>query len=60
MRKFVRSEGTVQGSFFTIRLQNLVTTHYAVKCRDGKYKKTAYMIRTKGTFGWNYDDGVML
>ena len=26
---------------------NLVTAHYAVKCRDGKYKKTAYMIRTK-------------
>ena len=26
---------------------NLVTAHHAVKCRDGKYKKTAYMIRTK-------------
>lgn len=26
---------------------NLVTAHYAVKCRDGKYKKTAYMIHAK-------------
>ena len=26
---------------------NLATAHYAVKCRDGKYKKTAYMIRAK-------------
>ena len=41
MGKFVCRE------FLYYSYANLETAHYAVKCRDGKYKKTAYMIRTK-------------
>lgn len=59
MRKFVRSEGTVQGVSLLFVCKNLVTTHYAVKRGDEKHSRTAYMIRAK-LYKGNYDDGAIL